>query len=82
MATEVSRLAKPIMSSFISRLMVPSSDNPLTVYDFQMGFLPLMCGMALAMVLSCIIRETGSNRKHGEVGGRDFARPRAARRRT
>jgi hypothetical protein len=66
MATEVSTLAKPIMSSFISRLMVPSSGNPLTVYDFQMGFLPLICGMALAVVLSCIIRGIGSNRKHAK----------------
>jgi MFS family permease len=52
-----------IMSPFISRLMVPSSNNPLTLHDFQMAFLPLICGMLLAIVLSFIIRETGSNRK-------------------
>jgi MFS family permease len=52
-----------IMSPFISRLMVPSSNNPLTLHDFQTAFLPLICGMLLAIVLSFIIRETGSNRK-------------------
>lgn len=52
-----------ILSPFISRLMVPSSDNPLTLHDFQMGLLPLICGMVLAIVLSFVIRETGSNRK-------------------
>ena len=52
-----------IMSPFISRLMVPSLNNPLTLHDFQMALLPLICGMVIAIVLSFIIRETGSNRK-------------------
>jgi MFS family permease len=52
-----------IMSPFISRLMVPSSTNPPTLLEFQMAFLPLICGMVLAIVLSFIIGETGSGRK-------------------
>lgn len=52
-----------IMSPFISRLMVPSSSNPLTLQEFQAGFLPLICGMVLAIALSFVIRETGAGRK-------------------
>jgi hypothetical protein len=52
-----------ILSPFISRLIAPSSDAPPTLHEFQVAFLPLVCGMALAIVLSFIIRETGSARK-------------------
>ena len=45
-----------IMSPFISRLMAPSSDSPPTPPEFQVAFLPLLCAIALAIVLSFIIR--------------------------
>ena len=59
-----------ILSPFISRLMVPSTGNPPSLHDFQAGFLPLVCGMVLAILLSLIIRETGANRspiRHAQI---------------
>jgi hypothetical protein len=49
-----------IMSPFISKLMVPSVDTPLTINQFQMAFMPLVAGVVLAIVLSCFLRETGT----------------------
>jgi hypothetical protein len=42
-----------------SRLMTPASDVPLSLHECQEGFLPLIVGIVLAIVLSFIIRETG-----------------------
>jgi hypothetical protein len=47
------------MSPFISRLMVPSQNEPLTLAGFQHAFLPLVGGIILAIILSFVIRETG-----------------------
>jgi MFS family permease len=52
-----------ILSPFISRLMVPSSNNPPTLHEFQLALLPLICGMVVALFLSLVIRETGARRK-------------------
>jgi len=47
-----------IMSPFISRLMVPQG-TPLTLHEFQDGFLPLVGGVIVAIVLSFFLHETG-----------------------
>lgn len=47
-----------IMSPFISRLMVPQG-TPLTLHQFQDGFLPLVGGVAVAIILSFFLHETG-----------------------
>lgn len=47
-----------IMSPFISRLMVPQG-TPLTLHEFQNGFLPLVGGVVVAIILSFFLRETG-----------------------
>jgi hypothetical protein len=52
-------LTTGVMSPFVSRLMTPTSDAPLSLYEFQEGFLPLIVGIVLAILLSFIIRETG-----------------------
>jgi MFS family permease len=52
-----------VLSPFISRLMVTSLLSPATLHDFQIAFLPLIGGMAVAIVLSFIIRETGAGRQ-------------------
>jgi len=52
-------LTSGFMSPFVSRLMTPASDAPLSLHEFQEGFLPLVVGIVLAIVLSFIIRETG-----------------------
>jgi MFS family permease len=52
-------LATGIMSPFVSHLMTPAPDVPLTLHKFQEGFLPLIVGIVLAIMLSFIIRETG-----------------------
>ena len=57
-----------IMSPFISRLMVPVTNSPPTLHEFQVAFFPLICGMVLAIVLGFIIRETGSGRPAKQLG--------------
>jgi MFS family permease len=52
-------LTTGIMSPFVSHLMTPALDAPLTLHKFQEGFLPLIVGIVLALMLSFIIRETG-----------------------
>lgn len=47
-----------IMSPFISRLMVPQG-APLTLHEFQNGFLPLVGGVIVAIILSFFLHETG-----------------------
>ena len=47
-----------IMSPFISRLMVPQG-TPLTLHEFQIGFLPLVGGVIVAIILSFFLHETG-----------------------
>jgi hypothetical protein len=66
-----------IMSPFISRLMVPVTNSPPTLHEFQVAFFPLICGMVLAIVLGFIIRETGSGRpaKESGLGTRKQDRP-------
>jgi MFS family permease len=49
-----------LMSPFISKLMVPSVDAPLSLEQFQMALLPLVAGVVLAIVLSVFLRETGT----------------------
>jgi MFS family permease len=53
-------LVTGLMSPFVSRLMTPSSDAPLSLHEFQEGFLPLIVGIVLAILLSFVIRETGT----------------------
>lgn len=50
-----------IMSPFISKLMVPVSDVPLTLGQFQVAFMPLVGGVVIAIVLAFFMRETGSS---------------------
>jgi hypothetical protein len=58
------------MWAFVSRLMTPASDVPLSLHQFQEGFLPLIAGIIVAIVLSFTMRETGSA---GEVTGGQLA---------
>jgi sugar phosphate permease len=51
-------LTTGVMSLFVSRLMTPASDAPLSLHEFQQGFLPLIVGIVLAILLSFTIRET------------------------
>jgi len=53
-------LTTGVLSPFVSRLMTPSSDAPLSLHEFQEGFLPLIVGIGLAILLSFFIRETGT----------------------
>ena len=55
-------LTTGVMSPFVSRLMTPSSEAPLSLHEFREGFLPLIVGIGLAILLSFVIRETGTNR--------------------
>ena len=48
-----------IMSPFISRLMLPTQDTPLTLHEFQDAFLPLVGGVIIAIILSFFLHETG-----------------------
>lgn len=50
-----------IMSPFISKLMVPTSDAPLNLGEFQVAFMPLVGGVVIAIVLTFFMRETGSS---------------------
>jgi len=52
-------LTTGIMSPFISRLMVPTTGVTPTLHEFQDAFLPLIVGIAIAIVLSFVIHETG-----------------------
>lgn len=52
-------LTTGVMSPFISRLMVPSSGAVPTLEEFQAAFLPLLIEIAVAIILSFVIRETG-----------------------
>lgn len=51
-------LTTGIVSPFISRLLVPQG-APLTLHEFQQGFLPLVGGVVVAIILSFFIHETG-----------------------
>jgi MFS family permease len=53
-------LTTGVLSPLVSRLMTPSSDTPLSLHEFQQGFLPLIVGIGLAILLSLVIRETGA----------------------
>ncbi|AMN39722.1 MFS transporter [Rhodoplanes sp. Z2-YC6860] len=66
-----------IMSPFISRLMVPQG-TPLTLHEFQDGFLPLVGGVVVAIVLSFFIHETGLATKASKAPKGSIAIPRAA----
>jgi sugar phosphate permease len=59
-------LVTGLMSPFVSRLMTPSSDAPLSLHEFQEGFLPLIVGIVLAILLSFVIRETGAGNQSAE----------------
>jgi MFS family permease len=59
-------LVTGLMSPFVSRLMTPSSDVPLSLHEFQEGFLPLIVGIVLATLLSFVIRETGAGSQTAE----------------
>jgi hypothetical protein len=48
-----------IISPFVSQLMSPALNAPLSLHEFQQGLLPLIVGIVLAILLSFIIRETG-----------------------
>jgi len=52
-------LTTGLLSPFISRLLAPTSTMPLSLAQFQEGFLPLIAGIVIAIFLSFIIRETG-----------------------
>lgn len=54
-------LTSGIVSPFISRLMVPQG-KPLTLPEFQNGFLPLVAGVVVAIGLSLFLKETGHAR--------------------
>ncbi|MCP8891639.1 MFS transporter [Sphingomonas faeni] len=47
-----------IVSPFISRLMIPQG-TPLTLHQFQDGFMPLVAGVIVAIGLSFFLKETG-----------------------
>jgi MFS family permease len=53
-------LTTGVMSPFISRLMVPANGLTPTLNEFQDAFLPLVIGIGVAIVLSFIMRETGT----------------------
>ena len=59
-----------IMSPFISRLMLPADGQPLSLDGFQVGFLPLVGGVVVAIVLSFFLRETGSAVARGKTPAR------------
>lgn len=59
-------LTTGLMSPFISRLMVPTGDTPMALADFQTAFMPLVAGVAAAIILSLFLRETGSAAKPRE----------------
>ena len=44
-------LTTGIMSPFISRLMLPSDGEPLTLAGFQHAFMPLTVGIVVAIIL-------------------------------
>lgn len=56
-----------LVSPFISRLMAPSVDAPLSLQQFQTAFLPLVAGVVVAIVLSFFLRETGTAAKVAAV---------------
>ncbi len=53
-------LTTGVMSPFISRLMVPANGVTPSLGEFQNALLPLVVGTAVALVLSAIMRETGT----------------------
>ena len=53
-------LTTGVMSPFISRLMVPANGVAPSLGEFQNALLPLVVGTAVAIVLSVIMRETGT----------------------
>ena len=62
-----------LMSPFISKLMAPSVDAPLSLEQFQMAFLPLVAGVVVAIGLSFFLRETGTAAKPTVASGRSAA---------
>ena len=59
-----------LMSPFISKLMAPSVDAPLSLEQFQIAFLPLVAGVVVAIGLSFFLRETGTAAKPTVASGR------------
>jgi hypothetical protein len=53
-------LTTGLMSPFISRLMTAALNAPLSLHEFQEGFLPLIVGIIIAILLGLTMRETGS----------------------
>ena len=72
-------LTTGIMSPFISQLMVPANGVTPSLGEFQDALLPLVVGIALAIVLSVIMRETGtalsSPKRLAEVRGQERLHP-------
>jgi MFS family permease len=52
-------LTNGVISTFVSRLMTPALDAPLSLQEFPEGFLPLIVGIVVAIALSIVIREIG-----------------------
>jgi hypothetical protein len=49
---------------FGSRLVqVSDGADALDLAHYQAGFAPLLCGVALALILTCFLRETGTSMK-------------------
>jgi hypothetical protein len=53
-------LTTDLMSPFVSRLMSPASVLPLPLRGFQEGFLPLIVGIIIAILLDRTMRESDS----------------------
>jgi MFS family permease len=70
-------LTSGIISPFVSRLMTPASGAPLSLHEFQEGFLPLIVGIIVAILVSLTMRETGS--AAAATAGRIAALPRTQR---
>jgi hypothetical protein len=70
-------LTSGIISPFVSRLMTPASGAPLSLHEFQEGFLPLIVGIIVAILVSLTMRETGS--AASATAGRIAALPRTQR---
>jgi MFS family permease len=70
-------LTSGIISPFVARLMTPASDVPLSLHEFQEGFLPLIVGIIVAILVSLTMRETGS--AAAATAGRIAALPRTQR---
>jgi MFS family permease len=55
---------------FGSRLVQePGADDTMNLADYQAGFQPLLYGIALALVLTCLLKETGPAARRTAVNG-------------